>query len=181
MRGRIRQIVSSVSWEAIVFHRKNLSGWIALLMALALSACIATPRTRAVTQNIDAGYRLGVTLDEELRVVAIDPDSAATAAGVELGDQLVDLTWVLSEVPTDVANAADAQSGNVVTAPSEPLRPPPGVEFKTVPFTAPDEIREMISYGVPLSLQVMRDGESHTLTIVPAPPGDTVDTPEHYF
>ena len=122
-------------------------------------------------------------------MVAMDPDGAATQAGVEVGDQLLDLTWILSEAPGELASATDARASERVTATGAPLRPPPGVEYKTVPFTAPDEIRTMISYGLPLRPQLLRAGEMHALTIIPAPPDaapsdDTIDAagaPEQDF
>jgi hypothetical protein len=167
-----------------VKHKNTFALWSTLLLALTLAGCVATPRTRAVEQDSEAGYRLGITMDADLRVVAIDPSSAATKAGVEVGDQLIDLTWVLSEAPEGLTTAAeDGGTGPVSTT---VLRPPPGVEFKTVPFTAPDDIRAMISYGLPLRLQVARAGEVQALTITPAPPDAAADgaqneAPERYF
>lgn len=162
--------------------RRNVLVLLAVLLPIALfSGCTTTPRTRAIAPNVQADYVLGLTIDEEMQVVAIGAESAATNAGVEVGDQLVSLTWILSEAPTELPTTAAGTESDAETAAeatdATPLRPPPGVEFKTATFTEPDQIRTMISYGLPLRLEVVRQGETHELTIVPLPRAEQTDLP----
>lgn len=161
-----------------------------VLVLAALAGCTMTPLNRGIEAGSPTGYALGVTVDEEVRVVEVEPDSAAQKAGVEVGDVLVSLTWVLSEVPEHLPSSSDAATDSTPTSLAEAnpitqsdtltevaaltqeisapqVRSAPGVETRTVLFTDRDEIRTVISYGVPLRLSLLREGQRHEFTIVP--------------
>jgi hypothetical protein len=146
-----------------------------VLLALLLVGCTTVPRYKGVAQGEISGARLGIAVDKNLQVVAVEADSAATKAGVQVGDVLVSLTWVLSEAPTELPGTeTDGTSSTAtvlttvpVTATAAPMLPPAGVENKIVPFTAKNDIRTLISYGVPLRLEVIRQGQTLQLTIIP--------------
>ena len=152
---------------ATFMFRRNVPVMLAVLLPIALLiGCTTTPRTRAIAPDEHANYVLGITVDENLQVIAMDVESAATNAGIEVGDQLVSLTWILSEAPSELPTTEATPEGETdATA----LRPPPGVEFRTATFTEPDEIRTILSYGLPLRIEIVRQGETHELTIVPLP------------
>ena len=160
---------------------RSISVLLMTLLVVLLAGCTTTPRTRAIAQNNNANYALGLVIDAERRVVEVGSDSAATRAGVHVGDQVVSLTWILSEAPAELptsrANTDVETAATPLTTTVAPLRPPPGVEYRTAPFTAPDEIRTMISYGLPLRLQVVRQGVIRELTIVPLPQAEQSDLP----
>ena len=62
---------------------------------------------------------LGITADPELKVVAVYPGSAAEKAGVQIGDILVDLTWIpMDEVPADYVDKVLNQPSDT-SAPEE--------------------------------------------------------------
>jgi membrane-associated protease RseP (regulator of RpoE activity) len=57
-----------------------------------------------MTHGISPSPELGITADPELKVVAVYPGSAAEKAGVQIGDILVDVTWIpMDEAPADYA------------------------------------------------------------------------------
>ena len=144
-----------------------LVAFAALLLGL-LWGCTTTPRYKGVAQE-NAEYMLGMVVDAQQQVVEIAAGGAAAKAGVEVGDLLVSLTWVLSEAPEQVPGAG-ATSAPLTTT-HAPFRAAPGVENKTVPFTEPEGIRTLTGYGVPLRLEIVRQGEPHVLTIIPQPHG----------
>jgi hypothetical protein len=141
----------------------------AALLALFISGCATTPRYRGVAQRDATEYVLGLTVDETQRVVEVAPDSAGQRAGVEVGDVLVSLTWILSEAPETLPNAQGDTPTELYTVTVTPLRPPAGVEYKTFRFTEPESIDTLISYGVPLRLELLRQDQVRTLTIIPQP------------
>jgi hypothetical protein len=146
-----------------------------------LGGCTTLPRYRGVAVGGNEENVLGVTVDENLQVLAIAAGSAAQHAGVEIGDVLVSLTWVLSEAPEALPatedDAAVAATTASFTSTGTVLRPPPGVENKTIPFTDGDGIRMLASYGVPLRLQFIRRGQALASTIIPAPLAAQSDLP----
>jgi hypothetical protein len=151
-----------------------------LLVTWLLLGCTTAPRYRGVPIEGNADNVLGVAVDENFQVVEVEAGSAAQNAGVEAGDLLVALTWILSEAPEELPAANGAvESGSAapLTNTTTLLRPPAGVENKTIPFTDESGIRMLTSYGVPLRLQIVRQGEVHELTIIPAPRTQPSDQP----
>lgn len=144
-----------------------------LVMTLVLVGCGTTPRYKGVAQGDNHDNVLGVTVDERFGVVEVVPDSAAAQAGVQVGDTLVSLTWILSEVPAELSRLADGGSAtvatNAVSITVTPMRPPAGVQYETIPFHDGEGIRTLLTYGVPLRLQVVRNGRVLELTVIPAP------------
>jgi C-terminal processing protease CtpA/Prc len=140
-----------------------------ILIALMLLGCATTPRYKGVPQGGNTDHVLGITADENLRVVEVENGSAAQKAGVQVDDVLVSLTWILSEAPEELPGTQDDVTQTVASTSTTKLRPPAGVEYKTIPFTDDAGIRTLIGYGTPLNLQVIRQGQTHELTIIPAP------------
>lgn len=151
-----------------------LVAFVVLLLSGVLGGCTTTPRYKGVAQE-NAEFMLGMTVDAQQQVVAVSAGGAAAKAGVEVGDGLVSLTWVLSEAPEQVPGAG--ASSAPLTTTHAPFRAAPGVENKTVPFTQPEGIRTLTGYGVPLRLEIVRQGEPHVLTIIPQPRGDDSTPP----
>ena len=151
-----------------MYDRRYARSLLMLIIALLLLGCATTPRYKGVAAGGNTGNVLGVVLDENRQVIEVATGSAAHKAGVVVGDVLVSLTWVLSEAPEELPNLPEGAASEEITT-TTTLRPPPGVENKTIAFTDDTAIRELIAYGVPLRLQVLRQGEAQELTIVPAP------------
>lgn len=153
--------------------------FVVALIALLLMGCTAAPVYKGVAMPNAAGYALGVGVDDALMVVDVAPGSAAETAGLQVGDTLVSLSWILSEVPDEVPTsqaAATLTSTAPLIATLPPKRPAAGVQSKTVQFTDSDEIKTLTSYGVPLLIHIVRQGRELELTIIPAP---LVSTPEN--
>jgi hypothetical protein len=143
-----------------------------VIVVLLLAGCAVSPRYKGVAQGGNPNS-LGITVDDEWQVTTVDPASPAERAGVEIGDRVLNLTWILSEAPEAVANLGGetpaATNSAPVTLTVTPIRPPAGVEYQTVPFSDTEAIRALISYAVPLRLQIVRGGSIMHLTIIPAP------------
>ena len=144
---------------------------LALLLATLLAGCGVAPRYKGVAQGGNTGNALGVIVDENVQVVTVEPDSAAARAGVQVGDRLISLTWILSEAPAELPAAAENEvaATTQLTIAVTPMRPPPGVENRTIPFSDTEGIAMLIGYSVPLRLQVVRQERVLQLTIIPAP------------
>ena len=69
--------------------------------------------------GVSPGPELGITADRELKVIAVYPGSAAEKAGVQIGDILVDVTWIpMDEDPADYAESVLNRADDTV-APQE--------------------------------------------------------------
>lgn len=160
-----------------------------VLTALAVAGCANSFGTASASFPAP---EIGVVADEKLRIIELWPGSAAEAAGLQVGDILLDLTWIPSDapayvpegsdtvhldavtVPADGAALVDAGTGDAFVSPiladSVPAIPPPVesyIEKDTVPFTESDRIGALTVYGVPLHLRLMRGDQVLELTIVP--------------
>lgn len=164
-----------------------------VLLALTVVGCTSSPGYGEISYASFAGPVLGVITDKDLQVIEIEPGSAAEKAGVQVGDILLDLTWIPSDAPayspesSDVAytdtNPAPMIAGDGVTDATAamvtdvlpvavtPIPPPVEsyIEKGTVPFTDGDRIRSLRSYGVPLRLRLKRGDQMLELTIMPMP------------
>ncbi|MCC6455271.1 MAG: hypothetical protein IT328_10040 [Caldilineaceae bacterium] len=150
------------------------------LLLLGITGCAAAPRYRGIAAGSSSEYVLGLSVDADLRVVEVTPASAAERAGVQVGDQLVSLTWILSERPEELGGsqgivavddgAAPIIEGEVVTETADMLSAQAAGGSGTVPFTDRAEIRTLLSYGVPLRLRVLRAEQMLRLTVIPALP-----------
>jgi hypothetical protein len=140
-----------------------------------------------------------VTANENLQVIQVEPGSAAEKAGVQVGDILLDLTWIPSDAPayspessdvvyTDTARIEDATEAmtdtlaagiapiSILATPVLPVAvapiPPPVesyIETETVPFTDSVRIISLAGVGVPLKLRLQRGDQVLELTITPTP------------
>lgn len=134
---------------------------------------------------------IGVIANENLQIVEIIPGSAAEKAGLQVGDILLDLTWIPSDAPaylpkeSDVVNSdttiatieGEGATDSIDSTSNSPALPdsvtpiPPPVESyidkDTVPFNESDRIGALTVYGVPLTLRLMRGEQVLELTIVP--------------
>lgn len=223
------------------------------LVVLIVSGCTSSPYTMGQVAAACASPDIGVTTDENFRVVGLETGDGAIAAGVQIGDMLLDITWVPSDEPlyrsecVDVINVThegylvdpggnpyvDAtgrrlsfedmvgdpgpprpaprpvEGGTIPasplpTGPASPVStprpsvvPPITVEVQpgSQPYTAPppppaadytekdtvrftednvSRIQEMISFGVPLTLTVQRDGQVLEFIVDPIGPGANV-------
>jgi hypothetical protein len=149
-------------------YRRSL---LILPVMLLLVGCAIQPRYKGVARGGNTENVLGIAADENFRVTEIAAGSAAQRAGVAVGDILVSLTWVLSEAPEELPSAEVGTDVTITTT----LRPPAGVENKTILFADDAGIRALIAYGVPLRLQILRQEEARELTIVPAPLGEQME------
>jgi hypothetical protein len=152
------------------------------LLLLGIAGCTAAPRYKGIAAGTSPDYVLGVSVDEALRVVEIAPTSAAERAGVQVGDRLVSLTWILSERPEELGgpqgivaiddSSAPIIEGEVVTETADMTPAPAQTESSsgTVLFTEREGIRTLLSYGVPLRLRVERAGQVLRLTVIPTLP-----------
>jgi hypothetical protein len=157
-----------------------------VLFGLMLMACATTPQRMVVMEAVGPGPEFGVSVDENHRVVGIELKSAAEAAGIQIGDILVDATWLRSEVPTDVPDSNDSASlgagtsplveGEVVTGSVAMPAATQSIEelakfipTETIPFTEGTRIRELRSYGVPMLLTIVRGDQEIKLTVTPTP------------
>lgn len=77
------------------------------LVVLSVVSCTATPRYKVTVSGVSPGPDIGVTVDEEFRVVDIARNSAAEKAGVQVGDILLDLTWIPSDAPAYMPESSD--------------------------------------------------------------------------
>jgi hypothetical protein len=134
------------------------------------------------------GKQLGVVLDEKLRVVGIESQSAAEQAGVQIGDILLDLTWIQSATPdpsvtatpTEIVvatldeNSIPITESKAVTLPVAIPAPTQHLEdfltTATVPFSDVEGIKSLTPYGVPLRLRLQRREQVMELTITPSRP-----------
>jgi hypothetical protein len=175
---------------------------ITLLVVLVVAGCTGTPRY-GVSEASFAAPVLGIVTDDQLRVVEVIPNSAAEQAGVQVGDVLLDLTWIPSATPIPAetvvvpeaaggvaldANATPIADGEVVTEPlpipAPTILPEQYIEQGTVPFTDAPRIISLAGYGFPLKLRLQREGEVLELTITastsvyhPLAPGEGTPTP----
>lgn len=163
-----------------------------ILGGLAVAGCANRP---GITSASFRAPEIGVVADEKLRVVELWPGSAAEKAGLQVGDILLDLTWIPSDAPAyapegsdvvypdataapvDGEAALDATAGDifispVLPTPAAPVPPPVEayIDKDTVPFTEMRRIKSLVTYGVPLRLRLMRGDQVLELTIVPAVP-----------
>lgn len=169
-----------------------------MLVVLVVAACTATPRYGESTHASFAGGVIGVVVDENMRVVELEYGSAAEKAGVQVGDILLDLTWIPSDAPAPLPEESDViytDTGSMSLSTVESITegmplttvvggvvvtrgmavtpiPPPVAEFiekETVPFTDGDRLRPLVGYMVPLELRLQRGDETLELTVIPAP------------
>src|SRR5688572_19965265 len=122
---------------------------ILVLFVLSILGCATRLQRTGMAEGIRPGPEIGVTVDENLRVVGIELKSAAEEAGVQIGDTLVSVTWTRTGVPTVIPSSEDVivspdtatpiVEGEVITEEMAIAIPPPTVELKieteTVPFT----------------------------------------------
>lgn len=157
------------------------------LFVLALVGCVAGPHLGGAAASYPAP-ELGIIADENLHVVGLDYKSAAGKAGVQVGDILVDLTWIspeeaegldLPEVTFRYESAPITMvitNGDTVTVVSglPPATVPVGdmIEHGPIPFTERERIIYQAAYGVPLRLKLMRDGAEIELVVVPQRPAE---------
>jgi len=131
---------------------------------------------------------------------------AAEAAGLKVGDTLIDLQWVPTSGPEPSATSipSDAEPVAAGTVPAEPVKPtevvispemlspipaptiPPEQYMPTiaVPFTAITDTIQLIAHGFPVKLRYQRDGQVLEMTIKPdigvyhrLAPGEGTPTP----
>jgi hypothetical protein len=125
-----------------------------------------------------AAPQMGIVADENLRVVEVLSGQAAEAAGLQVGDILLDLTWIPSDAPAYVPEGSDTilvdAFGSPVPLPLMPLSvpaiPPPVesyIEKDTVPFTDIGRIISLVAVGVPLRLRLLRDNQVLELVVTP--------------
>lgn len=138
------------------------------------------------------GKGLGVVLDETLRVVEVMSGGAADAAGILVGDILLDAAWIPDAPPELVPTPTPLPplvvtvpagmtvvdtDGRVVSAgealtlpapiPAPTLPPEQYIELGTVPFSDRARIMNLIPYGVPIKVRLQRGGEILELIVVP--------------
>lgn len=152
------------------------------LFVLVLVGCTGNPSLGWGAASYPAP-ELGIIADENLRVVGLDYKSAAGEAGVQVGDVLVDLTWIPTEeadrlgLPVTGPNYESApvtmvvtngETSTVITGIPAPTVPVDDfIEHGPVPFDEDQRIISQVSYGVPLRVKLMRNGEEIELVVVP--------------
>jgi hypothetical protein len=166
-----------------------------VLWGLAVVSCAGSPDYGQTSHASFVAPQLGIVADGDLRIIEIQPESAAEKAGLQLGDILLDLTWIPSDAPAylpessdivypdtiiapvDGEGVADTAAGEAFTSPifpaaATPIPPPVAsyIEKGTVLFTESSRIKSLVVYGVPLKLRLMRGDEVLELTIVPTVP-----------
>lgn len=157
-----------------------------LLAVLLLAACIAlaapvespvalseSSESSVVSASWPAPV-LGVVVDAENRVVAIDRDSAAEAAGLQQGDILLDVR--LADEALAVARSASAPFTDPDAAHHLIGRSSQYREGVTLAATEEERLRPL-----PLKLRVQRGKQVMELDITPTrprtPPGEPAPTP----
>ena len=93
---------------------------------------------------------LGIIVDKELQVIAIEPHSPALDVGVQVGDLLLDLTWFTF-------------SNNVRNNDSK-------IDKSPVPFTDRKRIAALMDYEYLLKLRVRRGSEILEFIVQPTVP-----------
>jgi hypothetical protein len=93
---------------------------------------------------------LGIAVDKNLRVIAIEPNSPALKVGVEIGDLLLDLTWF-------------SFSNNI-------RRDSSMIDKSPIPFSDRQRIRALMDYEYLLKLRVQRGSQILEFTIQPTVP-----------
>ncbi|HMN15754.1 MAG TPA: hypothetical protein PKD55_25845, partial [Bellilinea sp.] len=78
-----------------------------VLLALTVVGCTSSPGYGEISYASFAGPVLGVITDKDLQVIEIEPGSAAEKAGVQVGDILLDLTWIPSDAPAYLPESSD--------------------------------------------------------------------------
>ena len=151
-----------------------------VLALLALAGCasgngMTSPLFAPAPAAAFAAPQMGVVADENLRVVEVLPGKAAEAAGLQVGDILLDLTWIPSDAPAYVPEGSDtilldAQGSPLPIPVGVPAIPPPVesyIEKETVPFTDIDRIISLVAVGVPLRLRLLRGDQVLELVVTP--------------
>lgn len=161
-----------------------------LLVGIFMAGCATSPRYKGVAEGGNAENVLGVVTEADFTVITVEAGSAAETAGVQSGDVLVSLTWILSEAPEELPTAANGENNtSEAQMPIATHQPPAGVVNKTILFSQAADVHLLIGYSIPLRLQLTRDGSLVELTIIPLPlpaqPDQSTPTPladgELYF
>lgn len=137
---------------------------------------------------------LGVVLDKEKRVQHVYKDSGAEAAGIQVGDILLDATWAedvafepepLEPLPTAIVLTVPVpleplplnEAGTLLTetqvvtlpvplpAPTQPVAE--YIERGVVSFTEDARLDNLIPYGVPLTIRLQRGDEILEVIVIP--------------
>lgn len=166
-----------------------------VLLGLVTTSCAGSSSYGQTTHASFVAPQLGVVADGDLRIIEIQPGSAAEKAGLQLGDILLDLTWIPSDAPPYLPESSDVVRPDMTVAPigeddrtnmevgaasispifpaaATPIPPPVAsyIEKKSVSFTESSRIQSLVVYGVPLKLRLMRSGQVLELTIIPTVP-----------
>jgi hypothetical protein len=128
---------------------------------------------------------IGLIADDGLRVVEVELGSAAETAGLQVGDILLDLTWIPSDAPAyepegSDTSLLDAFGSPVPLPPGAPAIPPPVesyIDKDTVLFTEVRRIKSLATYGVPLRLRLMRGDQLLELVVTPTVPSPRPHAP----
>lgn len=170
-----------------------------LLSILVVVGCTNSTGYGLTSHASFVGPQIGIVADGELRVIEVRPGSAAETAGVQVGDILLDLTWIPSDAPAYMPESSDVvytdtssiplTAGERVTADESlttivgkivvtsgmavtPIPPPVEsyIEKGTVPFTDSERIISLAGVGVPLKMRLKRGDQVLELTVTPTVP-----------
>lgn len=153
-----------------VIGRRAVLGALLGLVLLVGSGCGTLPATgpppspagvHTVVFGSYAAPVLGVVVGPDLRVVDVDPGSAAERAGVRRGDVLTTIGSQALPAP------GAAPAGTAPRHASPQARPSPTGAH----ITAKEMFRREVKPGQPLSLSVRRNGQPLDLQITPGGPG----------
>jgi hypothetical protein len=171
---------------------------LAVLLVLVTVGCASSSGGLGGAAGACAAPEFGIITDENFQVVDIVPHSAASKAGMQVGDVLVDMTWVKMEAQPACNDTLelDANGSPLITFSALPI-PALVVEPEhpegAVPFANQDRIRSMIGYGATMMFRLERGDREIELTIRPEglgarpyTPGDPTatpipSTPMHYY
>lgn len=144
--------------------------WVALILALLLmiASCVPSVGIPGSSGSWPAPL-LGIVVDENLRVIDLEPGSPAEKAEIQKGDVLFDLTWVATATQ-DEANAEEApavdENNRIVT----PIPPERVIDTSPILFTDKEKINELIRSGAIVKLRLQRGDQIMEITMQAARP-----------
>lgn len=130
-----------------------------LTIMLTIVSCTMSSGHTGDAYGIMPAPQLGVVTDENFRVIDVRPNSSAASAGVQVGDVLLDLTWIPTDEPMYLPEESDIlyvdQDGYLVDSLGNPLMDATGRRL------TPDDI--IMKESAPPT-------EESTSDILPTPP-----------
>lgn len=78
-----------------------------ILVTLAVTSCTAGTQIVGQVHGLSPAPDLGVMADKDFRVVDMIPNGPVAVAGAQIGDVLLDLTWIPSDAPMYIPEHSD--------------------------------------------------------------------------